>query len=196
KRTVLANGKCKSGKDETAYVSQILKEIVSKIPESIRLPRRMLGDIFLKRGTINSFNHLKLGQSPVRLMCFNESAGALQAKFVAENVTFSYDWVYGDDETWGTATVPPQKVYVDLDIQQMFDSELPTLLGLYVSDFTNTKFEVDVAGFKVEHNEDLFKHQVRITTKTALLRDAEVALTMHLTPKLDKYLRSKPLTFK
>ncbi|RWS05520.1 hypothetical protein B4U79_16042 [Dinothrombium tinctorium] len=180
--------KCDSGTDLTQYVSRILNEVNAKGSETLRLPRRLLGDIYLKRGFINNIGNLKLGQNPVFLVCHNETLGAVQAKFVAENVTFNYEWVFGDEECWGSATIPPQTIYIDFDIQQNDDSETPKLLGLYVSDFTNTKFDVRIEGGSSPKSEELLKHQVLLTTKTALLRDAELTMTMHFAPKVEKYL--------
>lgn len=40
-------------------------------------------------------------------------------KFTLDNVTFVYDWVYGDDESWGKAKTSSQKVYINIDIEQV-----------------------------------------------------------------------------
>lgn len=102
--------------------------MISKISveetKGIRLPRRLLGDVYLKRGFIYGLETVKLLEEPVLLICHNKSLGAVQPKLVLENVTFAYDWVYGDDESWGTAVTPTQRMYIDIDIEQVCFNDL------------------------------------------------------------------------
>lgn len=110
---------CSTGKNEINYVLKLTKLLMPNSSEPIRLPRRMLGDVYLKQGYIYGLDSLRLNDDSVLLICYNDSVGAIQPKFTLDNVTFVYDWVYGDDESWGKAKTSSQKVYINIDIEQV-----------------------------------------------------------------------------
>ncbi|XP_015795091.1 uncharacterized protein LOC107371503 [Tetranychus urticae] len=182
-------GKCINGKDQTDWAKQMVGKMGFDDTKPVRLPRRLLGDVYLKRGFIHGMESVKLSQEPVLLICHNESIGAIQLKLVVENVTFNYDWVYGDDESWGIAKTPPQRMYIDIDIEQSDESKKPVMLGMYITKITNTKFSVEVNGSK-DRMSDAFDHryQVALVTRTFIARDAGLAITMEVSPKVTDFL--------
>lgn len=111
------NADCKPGKDVTDYVRGLINAVRSNEHHPIKLPRRLLADIYLKRGNIYGLENVMLGEKPAQLSCFNSTVGAIQPKLIADNVTFEYEWVFGDDESTGRAYLKPQTVYMDADIQ-------------------------------------------------------------------------------
>lgn len=115
---------CKSGKDLTDYAKAIVKISRPPLQQAVQLPRRLIGDVFLNRGGINGLEGLNLVEDPVTVVCFNETLGAIQIKLKAENMTAVYDWVYGENESWGTARLAPQDLYLDLDIEKVIPIRL------------------------------------------------------------------------
>lgn len=111
--------KCVNGDDESSFVHELISRIVSEEPKEIRLPRRLLGNVYLKRGFIYGLETIRLMEEPVLLFCHNQTLGAIQPKLVLDNVTFLYEWVYGDDESHGIATTPSQRMCIDIDIEQV-----------------------------------------------------------------------------
>ncbi|XP_053200658.1 uncharacterized protein LOC128385770 isoform X2 [Panonychus citri] len=184
-----AVGKCINGKDQTEWAKQMVGKMGFDDTKPVRLPRRLLGDVYLKRGFINGMDSVSLSQEPVLLICHNDTIGAIQLKLVVENVTFHYDWVYGDDESWGIAKTPAQRLYIDIDIEQSEESKKPVMLGMYITKITNTKFAVEVNGSK-DRMSDAFDHryQVALVTRTFIARDAGLAITMEISPKVTDYL--------
>ena len=106
------------------YVNSLAKLLIRNSSEPVPLPRRMLGNVYLKEGYIYGLDSLKLSDRSVFLICYNDSVGAIQPKFTFDNVTFVYDWVYGNDESWGIAKTSSQKVYIDIDIEQVCQRQL------------------------------------------------------------------------
>ncbi|XP_074593522.1 uncharacterized protein LOC141849200 [Brevipalpus obovatus] len=182
--------KCENGKNATPYVHDMVKRIASNENKGIRLPRRLLGDVYLKRGYIYGMESVRLMEEPVLIICHNETLGAIQPKLILENVTFAYDWVYGDDETWGTAITPSQRLYVDIDIEQADDAEKPVMLGLYITKLISTKFNVEINGTRGHNDAFAHQNQVALVTRTFIARDAGSAITSELSPKVSGFLNN------
>ena len=68
---------------------------------------------------MNGLSAFALEEEPVSVVCNNDTVGAIQIKMKSQNVTVLYDWIYGDNESWGKATLPRQDIYLDMDIEKV-----------------------------------------------------------------------------
>ena len=62
------------------------------------------------------------------------------------------------------------------------------MLGLYITKFIDTKFDIEVKGKKESIDISDITDQVGFVTKTFISKDANVALTMDISPKVTDYL--------
>lgn len=68
------------------------------------------------------------------------------------------------------------------------DSDKPNMLGLYITKITNTKFSIEVNGTRGHSDVFDHKYQVALVTRTFIARDAGLAITMEVSPKVNDYL--------
>lgn len=183
----LGHGSCLERKDLTSYAKQVAQAARPPMQQSLKLPRRLVGEVFLNRGEINGLEGLALMDEPVTVVCFNSTLGALQLKLRAQNVTVTYDWVFEEEQSWGKATLAPQDIYIDLDIEKSLDAE-PSLIAFYVSEPLDQLFNVTVQGGKEHSDAEQFREHIMVVTKMAFSRDARLALTYDIGPRIEDFL--------
>lgn len=88
-------------------------------PEPLKLPRRLAGNVYLNRGYVSGLNSFALADEPVSVVCNNDTLGAIQIKMMSPNVSVIYEWVYGDNESWGKASLSRQDIFIDMDIEKV-----------------------------------------------------------------------------
>ncbi|KAI1301171.1 hypothetical protein HDE_02701 [Halotydeus destructor] len=172
----------------TSYAHRLVVGVLPTDPEPLRLPRRIAGDVFLNKGYVLGLNGMFLDEEPTTMVCFNETIGAIQPKFKANGVSVVYEWIYGDNESWGRSTLAGQDIWIDLDIERDMQSSAPELLALYVTEPVNNDFEVKILGGKDHSDSEAFMFHVKMMTRMAFQRDLRLALTYDFGPRIEEYL--------
>lgn len=179
---------CRDRLDATDYARRLVEAARPDEPEPLRLPRRLMGEVYLTRGNILGLEGFKLIEEPVTVVCYNATLGAIQPKFKAENVSVVYEWVYGENESWGRAVLAPQDLYIDIDVEKDSRASHPELLALYVSEPVDNLFKVTVLGGKDHSDADQIPHHIQLVTKMAFSRDARLTLTYDIAPRVEAFL--------
>ncbi|XP_074603364.1 uncharacterized protein LOC141856831 [Brevipalpus obovatus] len=83
---------------------------------------------------------------------------------------------------------------IDIDIEQSEDIGRPSMLGLYITKITNTKFNVVINSNK--ENLDVFdqEYQVALAGRTFIARDARLAMNMEISPRVANFLFNSRLS--
>lgn len=115
-RTGASTRDCAIGLDQTPYAERLLRSL--QPPHSLSLPSRLVGSVLLSDGQLRNLTDLRLQQRPARQICFNRTLAALQLKAVLPAAVIEYAWSFGDD-CEGVASVRPQSVYMDFNLEQV-----------------------------------------------------------------------------
>lgn len=107
---------CQAGLDQTLYANDLISQI--KFNTEMKLPQRYIGSIFLKYGGIFNISSFDLIDQPVKVICANNSLGALQLKLSIHQVILAYSWSFSD-KCEGIAKTMPQDIFVDLNLEKV-----------------------------------------------------------------------------
>lgn len=108
---------CQSGLDQTIYANDLIDQM--KFATEMKLPQRYIGSIYLKYGGIFNITSIDLIEQPVKVICANNSLGALQIKLSINQVILAYSWSFSD-KCEGIAKTMPQDIFIDLNLEKVF----------------------------------------------------------------------------